>query len=50
MYHIMKFYGGYNITEIDEMNPQERDIFYFLLIETIKEKNKARENQRHIRG
>ena len=39
----MKFYGGYDITEIDEMNPQERDIFYYLLLETIKEKNNARE-------
>lgn len=46
----MKFYGGYDITEIDDMNPQERDIFYFLLIETIKEKNKAREYQRSLRG
>lgn len=49
LYHIMKFYGGYDITEIDNMNPQERDIFYYLLIETIKEKNKAREQQR-MRG
>ena len=46
----MKFYGGYDITEIDEMNPQERDIFYYLLLETIKEKNKAREKQRAIKG
>lgn len=46
----MKFYGGYDITEIDDMNPQERDIFYYLLIETIKEKNKAREHQRSVRG
>lgn len=46
----MKFYGGYDVTEIDDMNPQERDIFYFLLIETIKEKNKAREHQRSLRG
>lgn len=46
----MKFYGGYDITEIDDMNPQERDIFYYLLIETIKEKNKAREHQRNVRG
>ena len=37
----MKFYGGYDITEIDEMHPQERDIFYYLLLETIKEKNKV---------
>lgn len=46
----MKFYGGYDITEIDEMNPQERDIFYYLLLETIKEKNKAREKQRAMKG
>lgn len=46
----MKFYGGYDITEIDEMNPQERDIFYYLLLETIKEKNKAREKQRNFKG
>ena len=46
----MKFYGGYDVTEIDEMNPQERDIFYYLLLETIKEKNKAREKQRTFKG
>lgn len=41
----MKFFGGYSISEIDEMNPNEREVFYSLLVESIKEKNKARENK-----
>lgn len=42
----MKFYGGYTITEIDEMNPDERDVFYCLLVETIKKKQEARAKNR----
>ena len=45
IYHQMKFFGGYSITEIDEMNPNEREVFYSLLVESIKEKQKARENK-----
>lgn len=41
----MKFFGGYSITEIDEMNPNEREVFYSLLVESIKEKQKTRENK-----
>ena len=43
LYHSMKFFGGYSITEIDNMSCKERDIFFFLLQNTIEEKNKARQ-------
>lgn len=45
LYHIMKFFGNYSIQEIDALLPTERDIFYNLLVKTIKEKNEARKQQ-----
>ena len=42
----MKFFGGYSITELDDMNPKERDVFYYMLLQSIKEKNEARK-QKH---
>jgi len=40
-YHIMKYYGNYSTTDVDNMYPFERDIFFSMLLET---KNKEKQN------
>ena len=42
-YNTMKYYGNFSFQELDLMLPMEREIFYSLLKETIKEDVKNKE-------
>lgn len=42
IYHNMVYFGGHAISDIDDMQPSERDIFFYMLKKTVEEKNKRR--------
>jgi len=41
-YHNMHYFGKYSISDIDQMLPFERDIYFGLLSKTLDEQNKLR--------
>ena len=42
IYHNLVYFGGHSVSDIDNMQPVERDIFFFILKDTIENKNKKK--------
>lgn len=42
IYHNLVYFGGHSVSDIDNMQPVERDIFFFILKNTIENKNKKK--------
>lgn len=42
IYHNLVYFGGHSVGDIDNMQPVERDIFFYILKDTIENKNKKK--------